>query len=100
MSLYLKEILQLSDKYLSSPRWAIKHASALAVADVVTSLGPDIPPSTAEAVWPVLQKALGGKTWEGKEKVLDGFVDFVRKSRKFWSNSAEIRTAFKVASPD
>jgi proteasome component ECM29 len=37
--LYLKEILSLADSKLESPRWALKHTSALTVADVVMASG-------------------------------------------------------------
>ena len=41
--LYLKEILALADSKLDSPRWALKHTSAHAVADVVVVSGMLVP---------------------------------------------------------
>jgi proteasome component ECM29 len=32
----------------------------------------------------VLDKALAGKSWEGKEVVLEGFVRFVERSESYW----------------
>lgn len=72
--LYLKEIVQLASQHLESPRWAVKHASALAVADIITSAGSEISLSNARILWPVLEKALSGKAWEGKETVLEALV--------------------------
>ena len=78
--LYLKEIIELVSQYLDSARWSVKHTSALAVADVVVSAGSNISEADARIVWPALEKALSGKTWEGKEKVLKAFVHFTRYS--------------------
>lgn len=74
--LYLKEIVQLALQHLESPRWAVKHTSALAVADIIGSAGRELSLSDAKIVWPVLEKALGGKAWEGKETVLEALVKF------------------------
>ena len=76
--LYMKEIVELTSQHLESPRWAVKHTSALAVADVINSAGSEMSLSNAKMVWPVLQKALGGKAWEGKETVLEALVRLVR----------------------
>ncbi len=94
--LYLEEILQLATQNMDSPRWAIKHASALAVAGTVTALGSDTGVVNAEKIWPALEKALAGKTWEGKEKVLKAFVQFVSKRNSFWKGSPELEAKMKV----
>jgi len=94
--LYLQEILQLGTQHLESPRWAIKHASALAVADTVTALGSDVGLANAKLVWPALEKALSGKTWDGKEKVLKAFVEFISKAKTFWQGSSQIEAKMKV----
>ena len=59
--LYLEEIITLASQYLDSARWSIKHTSAFAVADVVTSSGTDISDANAKTIWPPLEKALAGK---------------------------------------
>ena len=78
--LYLREIVQLASQYLESPRWSIKHTSALAVAETINSAGVEIDLPNAKIIWPVLDKALGGKTWEGKETVLKAFVKLARST--------------------
>ncbi|KAK3647069.1 proteasome component M29 [Elasticomyces elasticus] len=83
VALYLTEIVALSDKHLDSPQWVLKHTSARAVADAVTvvaSLEAKISKDTAAVIWPTLEKALGGKTWEGKEVVLAAFAKFVKSA--------------------
>ncbi|PGG99303.1 hypothetical protein AJ79_08570 [Helicocarpus griseus UAMH5409] len=96
VSLYLQEIMDIVSGHLDSPRWAIKHTSALAISKAVSSLDDSIDIEVAERIWPIIEKAVGGKTWEGKETVLGGFVKFSRKSKSFWSNRSDIRDQIKV----
>jgi proteasome component ECM29 len=89
VSLYLAEILALADTHLESRQWAIKHTSAKTVANAVlaitSAVGSDkIEPAIAKRIWPVLDRALSGKSWEGKEVVLEGFVRFVERSEAVW----------------
>ncbi|KAF2098653.1 ARM repeat-containing protein [Rhizodiscina lignyota] len=85
--LYLKEIVALSQAHLDSPRWVLKHASARSIADAIDSVASSAEPmslASAEIIWPALVKAMSGKTWEGKEVVLEAFVKFVEKGSKLW----------------
>jgi proteasome component ECM29 len=89
VSLYLKEILVLSESHLESRQWAIKHTAAKTVANAVlaitSAVGSDtIDPVIAKLIWPILDKSLSGKSWEGKEIVLEGFVRFVERSEASW----------------
>ena len=92
--LYLKEIVTLASQHLDSARWSIKHTSALAVADVVTSSGTAISDANARAVWPALEKALSGKTWEGKEIVLKALIHLAKNST-FWSTDQKVGEQFE-----
>ncbi|KAL8949323.1 MAG: hypothetical protein Q9222_004562 [Ikaeria aurantiellina] len=76
--LYMKEIIQLALQYLDSPRWSLKHTAAFAIAGAIKATGDNIDDTIAKAIWPGIQKAVDGKTWEGKEKVLEAFVKFAR----------------------
>jgi proteasome component ECM29 len=84
--LYLKEIVVLATPHLDSLRWSIKHTSAFTIADAVESCGSDIADANAAILWPSLEKAIGGKTWEGKERVLEAFVSFAKHSSWVKSN--------------
>ena len=79
--LYLQEIVNLSAASLDSTRWDIKHTAALAVAKAVMSLEKEHDLSASRLVWPVLEKALAGKTWPGKEEVLKAFVKFASQAK-------------------
>ena len=84
--LYLKEIIALASQHLDSARWSLKHTSASAVADIVTSSGTEISDPNAQIIWPTLEKALAGKTWDGKEKILASFIIFMKNSTLLKTN--------------
>lgn len=91
--LYLKEIVSLSDKHLESPKWVLKHAAAKTIADAVMSIttgSESIAKANAETIWPSLDKAMGGKTWEGKEIVLEAFVRFVERGQSLWLEDKKV----------
>ncbi|KAL8893439.1 MAG: hypothetical protein Q9192_005256 [Flavoplaca navasiana] len=84
--LYMQEIIQLAMQYLDSPRWALKHTAAFTVAEAITSTGGEISDVIAQIIWPALDKAVDGKTWEGKEKILQAFITFVRADNTITRN--------------
>ncbi|MCJ1387811.1 proteasome component M29 [Xylographa bjoerkii] len=84
--LYLKEIVEMASPHLDSPRWSIKHTAAFAIADAVKSMGTEISNPNAEIIWPSLEKAINGKTWDGKESILEAFVTFAKHSDLLASN--------------
>ena len=86
--LYLDEIITQAAPLLDSPRWSIKHTSALAVADLVKSSGSAISILNAEKIWPALKKAVDGKTWDGKEVVLEALVSYVKNSSVMSTNQS------------
>lgn len=88
--LYLQEIIALTKQYLGSPQWEIKQTTSRAIADAVLSCGKEVSQTNADILWSVLKDALGGKTWEGKEKVLDAFVAFVQNAPHFWKNNSNV----------
>ena len=79
--LYLKEIISLASQHLESTRWSIKHTSAFAVADVVTSSGTSINDANAKTIWPALEKALAGKVRTPRISSMLGFSSFGLGSR-------------------
>lgn len=105
VALYLTEILTLCNTHLESRQWAIKHTAAKAVADAVLSItsavgSENLDKAAAEKIWPVLDKALSGKSWDGKEVVLDAFVRFVERGESWWKEEgkgARVKELEKVA---
>ena len=92
--LYLKEIVDLASQHLDSARWSIKHTSAFAVADVVTSSGNAISDRSATILWPSLEKALSGKTWEGKENIVKALIHLAKNST-FWTTDHKVEEQFE-----
>ena len=92
--LYLKEIIDLASQHLDSAHWSVKHTSAFAVADVVTSCGGAISDANARTVWPALGKAMSGKTWEGKEIILKALI-YLAKNSTFWSTDQKVGEQFE-----
>ncbi|MCJ1386964.1 proteasome component M29 [Xylographa soralifera] len=84
--LYLKEIVAMVSPHLDSPRWSIKHTAAFAIADAVNAMGAEISTLNAEIIWPSLEKALNGKTWDGKESILEAFIMFAKNTDLLVSN--------------
>ncbi|KAI9373321.1 proteasome stabiliser-domain-containing protein [Aspergillus egyptiacus] len=95
VSLYIREITDLVRENLESARWAIKHTAALAIADAITSLDAEIDLNTAQYIWPVLEKSLAGKTWDGKENVLKAFVQFASQASKLWQEQPQLGELMK-----
>ena len=88
--LYLREIIALSIQRLDSPKWAIKHTAAFAIAEATVSGGADISGPNAAIIWPALEKALTLKTFDGKEKVLGAFVKFTKAAKLLWGEESSI----------
>ncbi|RPB22030.1 ARM repeat-containing protein [Terfezia boudieri ATCC MYA-4762] len=82
IKLHLREIVTIAEENLGSNRWAVKQAAAITLADVCTSLGKDITKDQADVVYPAMVSAVGGKSWDGKERVLEGYVELVGNLRK------------------
>ena len=84
--LYLKEIVTIGSPHLDSPNWSIKHTLAFTFADVVKSLGEEISTPNMDVLWPCLEKAMDGKTWEGKETVLEALILCAKHSNMLMTN--------------
>ncbi|KAI9693956.1 MAG: proteasome component M29 [Bathelium mastoideum] len=102
VSLYLKEIVELVDQYLDSPQWVLKYTASRTVADAIAAItgniGHAMSTSEAERLWGPLRKALAGRTWEGKEVVLEAFAIFVEKGPEEFLSKAEVGEEIKKIS--
>jgi proteasome component ECM29 len=83
---HLDSICQLAVPMLDDPKWTLKHAGARAIADAAEAVaGLDALAAAADApkIWPALSKALGGRSWEGKDAILESFGTFFEKVKPF-----------------
>ncbi|KAK5003372.1 hypothetical protein LTR28_010249 [Elasticomyces elasticus] len=91
--LYLREITDIALGHLESAQWILKHTAARTIADAtlaVAASGSEMSVANAQILWPALEKALSGKTWEGKEHVLQAFVRFVETGGQLWKTQPAI----------
>ncbi|KAI9819038.1 MAG: proteasome component M29 [Thelocarpon impressellum] len=80
--LYLAEIVSLALQHLDSASWVLKHAAALSIADAANAGGSLLSEQQQQTLWPALERALKGKSWDGKERVLSALVKFSRHCAK------------------
>ena len=100
--LYLSEIAELCSQHLESPQWALKHAAASSVAEVVTVIvatEANMNQTVAERLWPLLERALGGKTWEGKEAVVYAFGKYCEAAESYYTQHPEVASAITKVRP-
>jgi proteasome component ECM29 len=95
--LYINEILELIAAHLESPRWAIKHTAALAIANAILSFDGDIDNAVAGFIWPILEKAMAGKSWEGKDMLLKAFVRFSERAKGLWHEKTNVGDQMRVS---
>ncbi|KAK6376398.1 proteasome component M29 [Exophiala oligosperma] len=99
INLYLTEIVSLVSSHIKSTLWPIKHACCFAVADMVSSMDSSekYSESTARLIWKVVQEALDGKTWAGKEEIIKAYPKFVEQARSIWSDNGVSQQMRKIA---
>lgn len=104
VQLYLKEIVALIGENIDSPQWTLKHTAARSAADATVSIAgaeKNVSQETAAVLWPVIEKALGGKTWAGKEVMLDALVKFVESAASYYEQEPKVAASIvKVSSKD
>lgn len=98
---YVSEIADLVGQSLNTAQWPLKHAGAFAISSAVASIlkASDVTGQvnieSLKTLWPFYDKALGLKTFEGKEKLLEPFPDFVSKSKVIWEKDASLAEQLK-----
>lgn len=74
IKLYLKEIVKAATENLGSARWSTRQTCAFALAEAGKGMARDATTAQLDLLWPAMVAAVAGKSWEGKEKVLEAFV--------------------------
>lgn len=98
---YVREIVGLVERCLETAQWAIRHTGAFTVgamaADVANASEATgvIDEANLKAIWPVFDKTLALKTFDGKEKVLESYPKFVERGEPLWKNDAAISAQMK-----
>jgi len=99
INLYLKEIVELISTHIKSPLWPIKHACCFAVAELIASMEvtDKYSDNDASLLWGLVQEALDGKTWDGKEEVVKVYPKFVRQAQSLWPDVKISQQMKKIA---
>lgn len=99
INLYLNEIVGLISTHIGSPLWPIRHACCFAVAELISTMEVQNKYSASEAslIWPVMQAALDGKTWDGKEEIIKVYPKFVQQAQLLWSDDKTSQQMRKLA---
>ncbi|KAJ3390388.1 hypothetical protein HDU84_007518 [Entophlyctis sp. JEL0112] len=97
VKLYMEELLQLCSTLLSTtPSWNIKKQVGLSLKNVATAVGSAIA-TQMNSIIPLLVEALAGRTWDGKEAVLDALVTVSLEGKEYFlQNSTQLELVTKV----
>ncbi|KAH9265590.1 hypothetical protein BASA84_001594 [Batrachochytrium salamandrivorans] len=86
--LWASEILDMCETLLKeSPSWPVKRQVGKSIADLSKVLGGDFEPYMLRTV-PLLLDALSGRTWDGKETVLEGLSNVVLAGKQWLKTDA------------
>lgn len=99
---FVPEITALVGRALEAPQWSLKHAGALTAGSAVAAVaaqgaltGSTVNIGQLGQLWPVFDRALALKTFEGKEKLLEALVDVHTKARAFWEGDEKVGLQLK-----
>ena len=83
--------------YLDSNKWDLKHSAARATAKMIKAIVKcgDISTSEFQSIWPIAEKSVDGKSWDGKETVLESFIHLLKHSRTLWQSDRDITKQIK-----
>lgn len=94
---FVPEVVDLVARALDAPMWSLKHAGALtagsatkAVAEQGSLSGGSVNVKQMGELWPVFDRALALKTFDGKEKLLEALADVHSYAKPFWSADAGV----------
>ncbi|PKS06331.1 hypothetical protein jhhlp_007079 [Lomentospora prolificans] len=89
---HLPEIVALVTRGLDAPRWSLQHTACFTIATAIEALAGSteatgqISETNIKVVWPVFDRALALKTFDGKERLLKAFPPFVEKGEVLWKD--------------
>ncbi|KAK9467767.1 proteasome stabiliser-domain-containing protein [Lipomyces arxii] len=89
IKLYFGEILDLAVSHFESQQWRVRQTAALAVADASDAVGNQI--TQTERLFDVLIKASSGRSWEGKEKVVESLLNLAVKMKGYVDLHLDLR---------
>ncbi|KJR86011.1 proteasome component ECM29 [Sporothrix schenckii 1099-18] len=98
---YVPEIAALTERALDTAQWALKHAGARTAAAAVGSvlaasdLSGQVNVAHLTLLWPLYERALALKTFDGKETLLEVLPDVVSKGKALWQDNAKVAASLR-----
>lgn len=91
VKLYIHEICALVKQYITSPQFSVRQTSAKSIAEACNAIdGATGIGSSADELFEVLMNACQGRSWNGKEDVLQALVSLSSKSKPFVDSHPEL----------
>ncbi|CAG8663072.1 17683_t:CDS:10, partial [Racocetra persica] len=85
IKLYLKELIDLLSTLLESPLWQTKHQAATTIADIAKIIEKSLLPYMTQVI-PLLMNSLSGRTWVGKEALVEALVIASISCKEYFDN--------------
>ncbi|XP_065070071.1 proteasome adapter and scaffold protein ECM29-like isoform X2 [Rhopilema esculentum] len=82
IKLYIEEIVEILTLALSSQSWKLKSQAARAIKTMADSLGASLSQPNLGKILLVLQQALPGRTWDGKDQILKALSSICIKCKE------------------
>lgn len=83
VKLYLQEICKFAESYLNSNQYHIRQIIARSIANLCNAIDEVTSKDFINVLFDILIEACKGKSWAGKEVVLEALVSFLIKSSSF-----------------
>ncbi|KAJ3102969.1 hypothetical protein HDU96_009454 [Phlyctochytrium bullatum] len=97
VKLYTTELVNLCSNLLSTnPSWTIKKQVGSAIGDLAKSVGESIGDSMSQLL-PLLKESLSGRTWDGKEAVLEGLLEVTEAGKSYFAKPENAKTLAELA---
>jgi proteasome component ECM29 len=95
--LYRQELVELISLNIKSQSWPVKTQAALTVSAMTRALQSQDLSETVDSLLPLLTEALSGRTWAGKEAVLEAFGQLCRGCRAYFKiNPVQLEAAYQL----
>ncbi|KAK9463258.1 proteasome stabiliser-domain-containing protein [Lipomyces oligophaga] len=89
IKLYFGEIMDVVDSQLESQRWTVRQNASLSLADASNLAGSEA--NEVGRLFTILIKACLGKSWEGKDKVVEALCILSEKSKEIINRDVTLR---------
>lgn len=90
VKLYLQEVCKFAESYLNSNHYHIRQIIARSIANLCNAIDEVTSKDLVNLLFDILIEACKGKSWAGKEVVLEALVSFLKKTSSFIKSNDEL----------